>query len=154
MISITEIHPMLVHFPIVLWICAEAIAVTLLVRGGDTSARSHWPLTAFYALLAGTLIGCLAAFFGDIALDHAVAAGFPPGPLETHQAFAITTLIVFGLHSLLRLLAIWRKYPLTGARGWLAESIGLVGIVLMITTAYFGGHLVYDLGVNVAAVTH
>jgi uncharacterized membrane protein len=74
--------------------------------------------------------------------------------LETHQAFAITTLSIFGLHSILRLLAIWRKYPLSGSRGWMAESIGLIGIVLLITTAYFGGHLVYDLGVNVAAVHH
>jgi uncharacterized membrane protein len=154
MIRITEIHPMLVHFPIVLWICAEAIAVTLLVRGGDVSAREHWPLTAFYALLAGTLMGCLAAFFGDTALDHAVAAGFPLGPLETHETFAITTLCVFGLHAILRLLAIWRKFPLAGARGWMAESIGLIGIVLMVITAYFGGHLVYDLGVNVAAAAH
>jgi uncharacterized membrane protein len=41
MIPITEIHPMLVHFPIVLWISAEAIAVVVLLRGGDLSARQQ-----------------------------------------------------------------------------------------------------------------
>jgi uncharacterized membrane protein len=153
MMPITEIHPMLVHFPIVLWMCAEAMAVTILLRGGDLSARQHWPLTAFYALLAGTLFACLAAFFGDIALDHAIAAGFPAHPLELHETFALTTLSIFALHALLRLLAIWRRYALTGLRGWLAELPGLIGIVLLIITAYFGGELVYHFGVNVARLT-
>ena len=143
---------MLVHFPIVLWMCAEVMAVIILLRGGDLSARQHWPLTAFYALLGGTLFACLAAFFGDIALDHAVAAGFPTHPLEIHQAFALTTLGIFGLHTILRLLAIWRRYALAGLRGWMAELPGLIGIVLLIFTAYYGGELVYHLGVNVAGI--
>lgn len=151
MLTITEIHPMLVHFPIVLWLCAEAIAITVLLKGGDLSARENWPLTAFYALLGGTLLAGLAAIFGDIALDHAVAAGFQAAPLETHGNLGIITLSIFGLHSILRLLAIWRKYALTGIRAWMAELPGLIGIVFMFVTAYLGGELVYHLGVNVAA---
>ena len=151
MIPITEIHPMLVHFPIVLWIGAEALAVVILTRGGDLSARQHWPLTAFYALLGGTVMAAIAAFFGDVAMDHAVAAGFQPAPIETHEAFAITTLSIFILHSILRLLAIWRRFALTGMRGWMSELPGLVGVVLLIVTAYLGGELVYHYGVNVAA---
>lgn len=154
MIPITEIHPMLVHFPIVLWISAEVIAVAVLLQGGDLSVRQHWSLTAFYALLAGTMFAGLAAIFGDMALDQAVAAGFQATPMETHETFAIITLSIFALHTVLRLLAIWRQYTLTGIRGWMAELPGLIGIVLLIFTAYLGGELVYHLGVNVAAVTH
>lgn len=154
MIPIAEIHPMLVHFPIVLWLGAEVIAVTVLVRGGDVGARRHWPLTAFYALLAGTLFACLAAFFGDIALDHAEAGGFKVAPMEFHEAFAIATLCIFGLHTILRLPALWRNLSLTGLRGWLAETPGLIGVVLLLITAYLGGNLVYHLGVNVLAGTH
>ena len=150
MITITEIHPMLVHFPIVFWLSAEAIAIAVLLQGGDLSTRQHWPLTAFYALLAGTGFAGLAALFGDIALDHAVAAGFQAAPLETHETFAVITLSIFALHTILRLLAIWRRYHLTGIRGWLAELPGLIGIALLIVTAYLGGELVYRLGVNVA----
>ena len=150
MFSITEIHPMLVHFPIVLWISSEAIAIVVLVRGGDMSARRHWSMTAFYSLLAGTVFGVLAAFFGDIALDHAVAAGFAAGPLEMHETAAMTTLSIFILHSVLRSLAIWRRYPLSGRRGWLAELPGFVGIIGLLMTAYLGGELVYRMGVNVA----
>jgi uncharacterized membrane protein len=152
MIPIAEIHPMLVHFPIVLWICAEAIAVIILIRGGNLSAREHWPLTAFYALLAGTAFGVLAAVFGDIAMDHAVAAGFPSHPIEIHEIFAIITIAAFVLHSMLRLMAIWNQTTLTGIRGWVAELPGFIGLILLITTAYLGGELVYHIGVNVGVV--
>jgi uncharacterized membrane protein len=154
MIPITEVHPMLVHFPIVFWISAEAIAVVVLLRGGDLSARQQWSRTAFYGLLAGTAFAVLAAIFGDIALDQALAAGFAAGPLETHETVAVMTIGIFALHALLRLLAIWRHYPLAGLRGWLAELPGLVGIGGLLVTAYLGGELVYHLGVNVAAVVH
>ena len=152
MIPITEIHPMLVHFPIVLWLSAETIAVVVLMRGGDLSARQQWSANAFYSLLAGTAFAALAAFFGDIALDHAVAAGFAAGPLEIHETVAVITLSIFTVHTLLRMLAIWRRYPLAGVRGWLAELPGLVGISGLLVTAYLGGELVYHMGVNVAAV--
>ena len=154
MIPITEIHPMLVHFPIVLWISAETIAVAVLLRGGDLSARQQWPTVALYSLLAGTAFALIAALFGDIALDHAVATGFAPGPMVIHETIAVITLSIFALHAALRLLAIWRRYPLAGIRGWLAELPGLVGIGGLLTTAYLGGKLVYHMGVNVAAVVH
>jgi uncharacterized membrane protein len=150
MISINEIHPMLVHFPIVLWIGAEVIATSILLRKGDPAAREHWPITAFYCLLAGTVLGGLAALFGDTAMENAAAAGFSVAPMEAHETLAVITLSLFALHTLGRLAAIWRRFPLNGLRGWLAEIPGFVGIVLMIATAYLGGGLVYHLGVNVA----
>lgn len=154
MIPITEIYPMLVQFPIVLWIGAETIAVVVLLRGGDLSARKQWPAVALYSLLAGTAFALIAALFGDIALDHAVAAGFATGPLEIHETVGMITLSVFTLYAALRLLAIWRRHPLTGIRGWLAELPGLVGIFGLLVTAYLGGELVYPMGVTVAAVVH
>lgn len=154
MIPITEIHPMLVHFPIVLWICAETIAVVVLLRGGDMSSRTRWPTVALYSLLAGIAFALLAATFGDIALDHAVEAGFSAAPLELHETAAVATIGLFVFHAILRVLAMWRHYPLTGRRGWLVEIPGLAGIAGLIFTAYLGGDLVYHLGVNVMAVAH
>ena len=151
MITINEIHPILVHFPIVLWLTGEVIALIILLRGGDLSARQHWPMTSFYALLGGTLFAALAAVFGDMAAENAVAAGFQAGPIETHETFALITLSLFALHTILRFLAIWRHYPLTGRRAWLSELLGFIGIFLLVYTAYLGGGLVYHLGVNTAA---
>jgi len=145
---------MLVHFPIVLWMSAEAMAIILLLRGADLGSRQHWPLMAFYVMVSGTVFASLAAVFGDIALDHAIAAGFQAEPLETHETFAIITLSIFCLHGILRFIAIWRGVALAGLRGWLAELPGLVGVGFLIVTAYLGGELVYNLGVNVAAAVH
>jgi uncharacterized membrane protein len=152
MISIALIHPMLVHFPIVLLITAVAMDIIVLLIKKDLSDRQCLPLIASSALLLGTLAAGVAAIFGDMALDKAVSLGFPIGPLETHETLALITIAVFSLHSLLRLLAIWRRYPLQGSVGWISALPGMVGVVLLIATAYYGGELVYHLGVNVAPV--
>jgi uncharacterized membrane protein len=153
MISIALIHPMLVHFPIVLLITAVTLDIIVLLIKKDLTGRQCLPLVALSALLLGTLSAGLAAIFGDIALDKAVSLGFPTGPLETHETLALITIAVFSLHCLLRLLALWRRYPLRGLSGWISTLPGMVGLVLLIATAYYGGELVYHLGVNVAAVT-
>jgi hypothetical protein len=66
---------------------------------------------------------------------------------------ALTTIGVFIVHSLLRIFAVWRRYPLQGFSGWISAPPGMVGLVLLIATAYYGGGLICHLGVNVAAVT-
>jgi uncharacterized membrane protein len=153
MISIALIHPMLVHFPIVLFIAALAMDIILLLTKKDLADRQCLPLTALSALLLGILSAGAAAIFGDIALDKAVSLGFPTGPLETHETLALITIAVFSIHGLLRVLAVWRRYPLRGISAWIATLPGMVGVVLLIATAYYGGELVYHLGVNVAAVS-
>ena len=152
MISIALIHPMLVHFPIVLLIIAVAMDIILLLIKKDLANRQCLPMVALSALLLGTLSAGIAAVFGDIALDKAISLGFPSGPLETHETLALITIAVFSFHGLLRILAVWRRYPLRGIIGWISALPGMVGGVLLITAAYYGGELVYHLGVNVAPV--
>jgi uncharacterized membrane protein len=152
MISIDLIHPMLVHFPIVFLITAVALDIAALFTKKDLAGRQGLPLIALSALLLGTLSAGLAAIFGDIASDEAVSKGFAMGPIETHETMALITIAVFSVYCLLRLLLLWRRYPLQGGRGWLAASLGMAGVVLLIITAYYGGELVYHLGVNVAPV--
>jgi uncharacterized membrane protein len=152
MISIAIIHPMLVHFPIVFLITAVALDIIMLLTKKDLASRQCLALIAFSALLLGTLSAGVAAIFGDIALDKAISLGFPSGPLETHETLALITIAVFSFHCLLRLLALWRRYPLRGFIGWISALPEMVGVVLLISTAYYGGELVYHLGVNVAPV--
>ena len=152
MISIALVHPMLVHFPIVLLITAVAMDIILLLIKKDLAGRQCLPLIALSALLLGTLAAGVAAIFGDMALDKAISLGFPSGPLETHETLALITIAIFSLYCLLRLLALWRRYPLQGIIGWISAFPGFAGLVLLIATAYYGGELVYHLGVNVAPV--
>ena len=154
MISIALIHPMLVHFPIVLLIAAFVMDIILLSLKKDLTSRQCLPMVALAALILGTLAAVLAAIFGDMAFDKAVSLGFPSGPIETHETMAVITITVFGLYCLWRLLALWRKYPLRGRIGWISVLPGMVGVVLLIITAYYGGELVYHFGVNVATSLH
>jgi uncharacterized membrane protein len=151
MISIALVHPMLVHFPIVLLITACSLDIIMLLIKKDLANRQCLPLVALSALLLGTLSAGIAAIFGDIALDKAISLGFPRGPLEIHETLALITIAVFSFNCLLRLLALWRRIPLRGRIGWISALPGMVGVVLLIFTAYYGGELVYHFGVNVTA---
>jgi len=152
MISISLIHPMLVHFPIVFLISAVAMDIIGLSIRKNLADREGLPLISLSALLLGTLSAGVAAIFGDMAFDRAVSLGFSAGPIEVHETLALITIAVFSLYCLLRLLALWRRYSLCGLVGWLSALPGMLGVVLLITTAYYGGELVYHFGVNVAPV--
>jgi uncharacterized membrane protein len=152
MIDITHVHPMLVHFPIVLLLLAAAALTLGQFRGENLTGRNCLAGVGTLALLAGTAFALLAALFGDIALDAAVAKGFPAAALELHEEFAVGTITVFAVLSLTMVYALWKKPVITGTKGWLFLAAMAAGLGLLIVTAYLGGHLVYDLGVNVHGV--
>jgi len=141
---------MLVHFPIVLFLAAVALDAWIVKGGGNLAERGGLPMVATIALVAGTVFAALAAGFGDLALDHAIDVGFPTAPLEEHEELGFATLYTFLGLVAVRLLSIWRGVPLSGRRGILVLVLGTVGLGILISTGYHGGHLVYDLGVNVA----
>jgi uncharacterized membrane protein len=87
-----------------------------------------------------------------MAFDVARARGFSPAPIETHEEWAISAVTYFAIFALFRSFAWWKRIPLSGGRAWVTALLGLVGIALLLTTAYHGGELVYRLGVNVTAV--
>ena len=147
-----HIHPMLVHFPIVFFITATVIFFLLVLKSANLTARECLPLTGGVALVIGLLMSYLAAFFGDIALDAAVAKGFAAGPLERHEDMAMVTLVFFTLLALGLIGAFWKKISLTGSRAWYFFGAAAFGIIPLIITAYFGGELVYHIGVNVDSV--
>jgi uncharacterized membrane protein len=150
MFPVYQIHPMIVHFPIVLLLSVPLIDAFALVRGDDLGARRCVPNISLILLLLGVAAGIVAIIFGDIAADHAIAQGVSGAPIETHEGFATTTIALFAVLAVVRVVAWWRRVPLASARGWALCVVALVGAGLILTTAYFGGHLVYDLGVNIA----
>jgi uncharacterized membrane protein len=152
MIDITHVHPMLVHFPIVFLLVAVVALSFIQFRGENLAARNCLASVGTVALLAGTAFAMLAALFGDIALDAAVAKGFPVAPLELHEEFAAITITIFAALSLALLYAVRQKTVMTGAKGWIFLAAAAVGLALLIVTAFLGGHLVHDLGVNVHGV--
>jgi uncharacterized membrane protein len=152
MIDIAHVHPMLVHFPIVLLMFGVGLDFLALARGADLSGAECLPRVAASALILGTVAAAAAAVFGDIALDKAVDLGFPKAPLEHHEALGLTTLWIFVALSALRILAYWKGFRLRGGRGVVLAVLGLCGVGVLLFAAYAGGKLVYEIGVNVAAV--
>ena len=62
--------------------------------------------------------------------------------------FAVVGLIWF--LALIRLFVWWRDKRLAGGIGWGFAALEVAGCALVVATAYYGGQLVYTLGVNVA----
>jgi len=152
MVAIERVHPMLVHFPIALFILVLALDTVVVARGGNLAARQGLPPVTLAILVIGAVLAAVAALFGDLALDRAVDLGFPEAPLEIHEALGISTLALFGGLAAVRLFAGWQGVQLAGLRAWGIVFVSLIGVGLLLTTAYYGGYLVYDLGVNVIAV--
>ena len=73
--------------------------------------------------------------------------GIPESVLEIHEALGYATLLFFIGLLALRLLMRWKLITESPA---LYLAMGVVGIVILLVTGYFGGSLVYDFGAGVA----
>lgn len=152
MIPLQHIHPMIVHFPIVLLMIAVIADLFIMARGGDLAVRECLPLVSTATLVLGAAAAATAVAFGELAADIATSAGFKSGPIEFHETLGLTTMWIFAVLAGVRLLTVWKGVPLSGRIGWTSALAGVAGLGVLIATAYFGGNLVYDLGVNVLPV--
>jgi uncharacterized membrane protein len=151
MFPIQLVHPMIVHFPIVFLLTTLVVDFAAMARGSDLGGATLLSRVSAGALILAAGFGILAYLFGDIAYDRAIAAGFPETALEAHEGLGTATMAILVALALLRLVAQWRGIGLGGGRGWLITLGTLAATAVMLTTAYHGGQLVYELGVNVAA---
>lgn len=135
------IHPMIVHFPIALLATAILFEVLELVF-----KRSVLREAATWLLGIGFFGGLAAAATGLLAEEAAEDMGVPESAIEIHESFAIATLAVFAVLIAIRWLQHKRRVPqLPG----LFLALGLIGVVLIGLTGYFGGDLVYRYGAGV-----
>ena len=148
---LAHIHPALVHFPIVLVLLLLLSDLVIVVRR-ESNPRAAWPSAS--AILGGlaTLAAILTYVFGDIAYDIALENGLPEADLETHEGWGTITAIVIAVLGLVRVV-LWLRNRAHGPRVRpLLLVASAAASALVIVTAYFGGDLVYHLGVNVEAV--
>jgi len=149
MIAIQHVHPILVHFPIVLMYTLVVIDLVALGGGIAVTTRSGvGTISAFVALAAGVL-AIATWFYGGIALDHAEAAGFSSEIAETHESLGGITAFAFLFWGVARLV-LWVRNRELRAVAIAVSAIEIAGAALVTVTAYYGGLLVYELGVNVA----
>lgn len=138
------IHPIVVHFPIAL-LCVS-VAFDFLARRWPSGGLRE---TSLYCLLAGVMSSALAVATGGMEEELAERAGAPESVLELHESLGTVTLVLFVALLGLRLAIQW---------GWLKDirpltlGLGMIGIVILALTGYWGGELVYTYGIGVKAV--
>lgn len=145
-----HIHPMIVHFPIVLALLALAADLWWLVPGRRSPASPVRLRTGTVLMGLGAIAAVVAFLFGDMAYDIAVGRGVPVATLEDHEGWGTTTMMAFVAAAAVRLFLWWRGLDGTVAGIALSVALAAAIAVMVVVTAWFGGHLVYDLGVNVA----
>ncbi|MER8781221.1 DUF2231 domain-containing protein [Mesorhizobium sp. M1006] len=148
-VPIQHIHPILVHFPIVLIYTLAAIDLVALAGGNAVTRKSGAGTISTFVALAAGVFALGTWFFGGLALDHAEAAGFSSDIAEIHESLGGITAFAFLIWGLVRL-ALWIRNREFRAVTIAIPLIEIGGAVLVTTTAYYGGLLVYELGVNVA----
>ena len=131
------IHPMLIPFPLGLLATSLVFDVIHQLTGNES-----WAEVAYWMIVAGIIGGLAAAPFGWI--DWLV---IPDGTRAKaiglwHGAGNVVVLLLFALTWFLR-----RDPP--AEPGILPFLLSLVGVVLALVTAWFGGELVDRLGVGV-----
>jgi uncharacterized membrane protein len=137
MFSTTHIHPMLVHFPIALVMVGFiADLVPMIIKKEICLSRA-----GFYLLLLGTLSAIAAATSGALFTDE--KAGVAGEIQETHEMFAIITIVILSVASLIRIYMEVKKVENKNLKWTVLALYGLAAITVSIT-GFFGGTLVYN----------
>jgi uncharacterized membrane protein len=149
MLPVAQLHPIAVHFPIVFFMTMAAFDTVALLRGISISDRTNAAnISVGLAVLSG-LSAIVTFLSGDMAYDVAVSSGVAAATMETHESLGTWTAIFIVVWSLARSFVWWRRLSLEGGRTMAIVGIEIAGSLLIVVAAYFGGQLVYELGVNV-----
>ena len=147
---IQHIHPNLVHFPIVFILTLAVLDVIATARGNIVTGRGALGnVSSGLAILAGGF-AIVTYVFGGIALDIAESGGFHSDIAEMHEGLSEFSAFAFAIWAVIRLILWWRDVRMNRALSGIVSLVEIVGAGLVIATAYYGGQLVYDLGVIVA----
>lgn len=143
-LSLSNVHPLFVHFPIVLIPLFFLFDLTGLVFK-----------KALWRDVATLLLWLSVAFAGLTVLTGLFAAKSIPHSEEVHlimESHKHMALLVFFLTGILTVWRISHAHPPVGVDGW--SFIGIAGLtsVLVVFTADMGGLMVYQYGVAVAPV--
>jgi uncharacterized membrane protein len=126
------IHPMLIVFPVALWICALVCDLILVVAPGDVP--QIW-FTASYMAMIGGLIGAIAAAVPG-AIDLVSLRDTPVRKTAlTHMGINLLVVALFAVNAWLRRRGVDdMTLPLT---------LSVVGVALMGVSGWLGGSMVH-----------
>ena len=136
------IHPMLIPFPLGLFVTSFVFDVIYLITG-----NSEFSAAAFWMIAPGVIGGLAAIVFGAIDFSRVPDGTRAHSIGVWHAVFGVNIVVLFAVSWLLRLGG-------PAEPGVLPIILSLVGAVLAGLTGWFGGELVNRLGVGVADGAH
>lgn len=140
-----NVHPMIVHFPIVLILVALLFDLMSLIFRNKT-----WLRTGAHVLyFLGAIAAVITYLSGRQAADTVEIAAQAYPVLSEHADLALYTVLFFGIYALLRLFFVWKKYDINIWAGRILFIIALGGNFFLFETAEHGAELVYKYGVGV-----
>ena len=135
------IHPMIIPFPIALWVFSLVSDVMYLWRGND-----HWGLTAFYTM-AGGLLGAIVAAVPGIIDWLAIKDRETAKVANWHARLNVIAIILFGVNFYLR----WRMLGRISKENIsLPFILSILGVILIAISGWLGGELSFKHRVGVA----
>src|SRR5688572_30605404 len=137
------IHPMIIPFPIALWVFSLVADAVYLWRGNPV--WKDW--IAFYTLLGGTIMAAVAAVPGLIdwlSLKEPKVVKIA----NWHARLNVIALLVFAGSLYLRTTS---GAQLTGDSHTIPLLLSILGVLLISISGWLGGELVFKHGVAVAA---
>jgi len=145
-----HIHPMLVHFPIVFVFVLAAFDLAATVRGYSVTGRNSVGNVSTGLAIMAAASAVAAYFFGDMALSIAEDKGFSSQVAEIHEGLGMSVAAVLSAWAVIRAALWFFDARIRGIAAAIFPLAAAGAASLVATTAYYGGQLVFDLGVNVA----
>jgi uncharacterized membrane protein len=152
--SWSELHPLVIHFPIALLL----VAPLFIIAGILMNPQNGRPflMTALALMVLGTVGTVVAVLTGEAAAEVAHRASGVSTVLERHQELAEITRDIFGLLSVIFAAILFvprflKRETTTAAARILPLAFLLfysAGTVVLVNTAHNGGRLVHEFGVH------
>lgn len=138
MFNPSNLHPMVVHFPIALILAGILADVAFMVCKKEICFSK----AGLYLMILGTL-GAAAAFLSGEFLTSHPEEGEIMAVFEKHETGAWVTLIAMLIGSVLRIYLVSAKKEETPLK-WAVFALFVVGAAAVSYTGFFGGSMVYE----------